>query len=253
MTASSVEPRRKGLTAPDGRAVLIAFDHGLGAGPTPGSERPEVFLEQVIEGGADGVLISPGVHRRFRAALEGRINVILSIPTDPKYVDYAARTNCAGVKTTFFGDVTESEPFVKMQDVAIACHAFDVAYLDEVVPSLPGTTTPIRNDDLVQLSVRKAAELGADVVKTNFPATREGFARAVRTTFIPVVVLGGTKTDDAGILRVAKESVDAGGSGVAFGRNVWGRKDPRSMVKALRAIVHEGKGVDDALAILNGS
>jgi DhnA family fructose-bisphosphate aldolase class Ia len=52
---------------------------------------------------------------------------------------------------------------------------------------------------------------------------------------------------------MARDSVDAGGSGVAFGRNVWSRKDPGAMVRALRAIVHDGKTVDDALAVLGGS
>jgi DhnA family fructose-bisphosphate aldolase class Ia len=253
MTLSNTEPRRKGLLGRDGKAVLVAFDHGLGFGPSAGSEYPALVLEQVIEGGADGVLVSPGLHRRFGDILDSRINVILSIPTDAKYVEYAAQTKCVGVKTTFFGDVMQTEPFFAMEDIALTCQAYGIEHLDEVVPSLPGTTQALRDDALVQIACRKAAELGADVVKTAYPDTKEGFRRAVSTTFIPVVILGGVKTDDAGLLRMTKDSIDAGGSGVAYGRNVWGRKDPKAMVKALRAIVHNGKTVEDGLAILNGS
>jgi class I fructose-bisphosphate aldolase len=67
-----------------------------------------------------------------------------------------------------------------------------------------------------------------------------------------VVILGGEKTDDRGVLQMTHDMLTAGGSGVAYGRNVWGRKDPKAMVLALRAIVHEGKSVDDAQAILSG-
>jgi len=253
MELSSAEPRRKGLLGRNGRTVLVAFDHGLGVGPSPGSEYPAIVLEQIIEGGADGIMVSPGLHRRFANILDSRINVVLSIPTDMKYVEYAAQTKCVGVKTTFFGDVTQSEPFLPMQDVAITCQAYGIEHLDEIVPAVPGTTKALRDDALIQLSCRKAAELGADVVKTAYAATKEGFARAVETAFIPVVILGGEKTDDAGILRMAKDSVDAGGAGVCFGRNVWGRQDPKAMVRALRAVVHEGKSVEDGLAILKGS
>jgi DhnA family fructose-bisphosphate aldolase class Ia len=238
MTLGNTEPRRKGLLGRDGKGVLVAFDHGLGFGPTAGSEYPALVLEQVIEGGADGVLVSPGLHRRFADLLDSRINVILSIPTDAKYVEYAAQTKCVGVKTTFFGDVMQTGPFFAMEDIALTCQAYGIEHLDEVVPSLPGTTQALHDDGLVQVACRKAAELGADVVKTAYPDTKEGFRRAVSTTFI---------------LRMTKDSVDAGGSGVAFGRNVWGRKDPKAMVKALRAIVHDGKTVEDGLAILNGS
>jgi DhnA family fructose-bisphosphate aldolase class Ia len=253
MTFSTMDANRKGLLGNDGKGVFVAFDHALGLGPSPGSEYPAAVLEQIVEGAADGVLVSPGVRRRFADILDSRIKIILSIPTDPKYVEYAAKSGCAGVKTTFFGDVKESEPFRLMGDVAIACHSYGIQYLDEVVASEPGTTKAIRDDVLVQLAARKAAELGADIVKTSYGATKEGFGRAVSTTFIPVVILGGEKTDDAGVLQMTKDAVDAGGAGVAYGRNVWGRKNPKSMVQALRAIVHDGKSVQDGLAMLAGT
>jgi fructose-bisphosphate aldolase / 2-amino-3,7-dideoxy-D-threo-hept-6-ulosonate synthase len=253
MTLNTAEARPKGLLGSDGKGVLVAFDHALGVGPSPGSEYPAATLERIVEGGADGVLVSPGVRRRFADILDSRIKIILSIPTDPKYVEYAASSGCAGVKTTFFGDVRDPAPFRMMEDVAIACHSLGIQYLDEVVASEPGTTRAIRDDLLVQLAARKAAELGADVVKTSYSATKEGFGRAVSTTFIPVVILGGEMADDVDLLQMTKDSVDSGGAGVAYGRNVWGRKNPKTMVQALRAIVHDGKTVRDALAILDGT
>ena len=72
---------------PDGRSLIVAFDHGVFRGPTQGSEKPERVFEQIIEGGADGVLVTPGLATKFSDILSGRIGVILSVPMDPLYVD----------------------------------------------------------------------------------------------------------------------------------------------------------------------
>jgi DhnA family fructose-bisphosphate aldolase class Ia len=50
---------------------------------------------------------------------------------------------------------------------------------------------------------------------------------------------------------MVKGSIDAGGKGVSIGRNVFQHKDPTRMVRAISAIVHEGRNVEDALKILN--
>jgi DhnA family fructose-bisphosphate aldolase class Ia len=49
---------------------------------------------------------------------------------------------------------------------------------------------------------------------------------------------------------MVKGAVEGGASGVAIGRNVWGHRDPTSMVKALKMIVHENKSVDEVMSTL---
>jgi DhnA family fructose-bisphosphate aldolase class Ia len=56
---------------PDGRAVIVALDHGLIDGPCPGFERPGDTIAAVVGGGADGILTSYGIARRFSAELAG--------------------------------------------------------------------------------------------------------------------------------------------------------------------------------------
>ena len=55
--------------ASDGRAVIVAFDHGLIDGPIPGLERPGETLRRIVAGGADAVLTSYGVATRFAEEL----------------------------------------------------------------------------------------------------------------------------------------------------------------------------------------
>ena len=62
----------------------------------------------------------------------------------------------------------------------------------------------------------------------------------------PVVALGGPKVDDEDqVVALARGVVEAGGAGVAFGRNVWGSNDPGALVGRLLDAVHgagEGAG-----------
>ena len=51
---------------------------------------------------------------------------------------------------------------------------------------------------------------------------------------------------DQDVLEVVKGMIDAGGNGVAFGRNIWQHKDPTAMIRALSKIIHEGASVERA-------
>ena len=55
---------------------------------------------------------------------------------------------------------------------------------------------------------------------------------------------------DKDILEMVKGSIEAGGSGVSIGRNVFQHENPTQMVKAMAAIILDNGSVDDALKIL---
>jgi fructose-bisphosphate aldolase / 2-amino-3,7-dideoxy-D-threo-hept-6-ulosonate synthase len=69
-----------------------------------------------------------------------------------------------------------------------------------------------------------------------------------------VVIAGGPKCKTPQeILQTAFESVKAGSAGVSIGRNVFQHENPKLMVKALSAIVHNGASVERAVKILGES
>lgn len=68
---------------------------------------------------------------------------------------------------------------------------------------------------------------------------------------MPVVILGGAKRgNERDMLADIKAAVDAGGAGVAIGRNIFQADDPTAMTAAVASILHEGASVDEAVAIL---
>jgi class I fructose-bisphosphate aldolase len=94
-----------------------------------------------------------------------------------------------------------------------------------------------------------AMEMGADVVKLNFPkfdpekdklqpapynemevTPEEAVRQIVESAGRSLVVLsGGSKTDDETVLGHTRTIVEAGGSGVIFGRNVWQREKSEAL------------------------
>ena len=97
------------------------------------------------------------------------------------------------------------------------------------------------------LATRICAELGADIVKTYHT---DGFDSVVEAAMVPVVVAGGKRLGSMpDVLALASDAVAVGAAGIDVGRNVWQSDDPVATIQALRAVVHHGHGVDDALGL----
>jgi class I fructose-bisphosphate aldolase len=102
-----------------------------------------------------------------------------------------------------------------------------------------------------------ASELGADVVKVNFPhpekaegvpaayagvdfTSQQAIDAVVRSANRTLVLVsGGARAGDDAMLEKARESMEAGATGLIFGRNVWQREHDESLrfVERLREIL----------------
>jgi DhnA family fructose-bisphosphate aldolase class Ia len=99
------------------------------------------------------------------------------------------------------------------------------------------------------MAARLGAELGADFIKAPYC---DNYEVVTSSTYVPVVILGGSKGSERDMLVNIRDSLDAGGTGVAIGRNVFQCDNPTAMTAAIVALVHDDATVDQALAILNG-
>jgi class I fructose-bisphosphate aldolase len=110
----------------------------------------------------------------------------------------------------------------------------------------------------VDYAARVASELGADVVKLNFPhpeknvdvpgaytgefTSQQAIDAVVRSANRSLVLIsGGSKAGDDAMLEKARESMEAGATGLIFGRNVWQREHDESLrfASALRTILEK--------------
>ena len=110
----------------------------------------------------------------------------------------------------------------------------------------------------VDYAARVASELGADVVKVNFPhpdlrtnvkkeydkdfTTQQAMNAVVKSANKTLVLVsGGEKSGDEAMLEKARESMEAGATGLIFGRNIWQRDHEASLVlvNSLREILEK--------------
>jgi class I fructose-bisphosphate aldolase len=88
--------------------------------------------------------------------------------------------------------------------------------------------------------VRLAAEMGADIIKADPTTNPEDFHRVVEAARVPVLARGGGKEDLRIVLDKSARLVAQGAKGLVYGRNIYQHDNPRAVVAALMAIIHQG-------------
>ena len=263
ITANDAVARRLGgIFRPDGRAVIVALDHGLIDGPLPGFTNPATTIDLILDGGADAILTSYGIARRYPAQL-ARVGLIVRsdgattnmggpstgpVPLPFFSVEEALRLGAnALVVTAVPGSPGETESLRNLSSVAAAAHQWGVPVLGEMVPGGFDSPKESRTPEAIAAAARLGAELGADFIKAPYAG---GYGEVTSSTFVPVVILGGSKTTERQMLTDIRDALDAGGAGVAIGRNVFQCEDPTAMTAAVVALVHDDATVEQAMALL---
>lgn len=251
--------RRLARLFPDGKTLIVACDHGMIDGPAMGLENLGTTLSAIIAGGADAIMCSYGTATRYAAVL-AKVGVVLRMDgagtrIGPKAgpgaqfytVEDALRLNADAVAVSAFpGSPHEEATLETLARVIRQAHQWDMPVMAEIVPGGFDSPPEKRTLDAIKVSARVAAELGADWVKIPYV---EGFAEVVQSCFVPVVVLGGKKKDDARTtLTMLHTSLNAGGVGGVIGRNIWQSGRTEATTRSMADIIHRGLSVDEALA-----
>ncbi len=99
--------------------------------------------------------------------------------------------------------------------------------------------------------VRQAVELGADVIKADPTSDVDRYHKVIEAAAdIPVLVRGGGRVSDEEILTRTQGLMQQGARGIVYGRNIIQHPNPAGIVRALMAMVHEGAGIDESLAMI---
>jgi DhnA family fructose-bisphosphate aldolase class Ia len=135
----------------------------------------------------------------------------------------------------------------KLGMVADECDEYGVPLIAMMYPRGENVKDP--NDPRVIAHVaRVGAELGADIVKVPYTGSPETFREVVESCPAPVVMAGGPKAErDEDVLEMVWGAMRAGAMGVTIGRNVFMHENPKAIVRAIRAVVLEGKRPEEAL------
>ena len=254
------ERRLKRIFRNDQRTVIVPMDHGVTVGPVKGLVKMQEIIDKLLQGGVDAVIVHRGVAKHVDTGNAGLI-VHLSGSTklgpDPDNkvqvcsVEEAVRIGADAVSVHInVGAEQEDKMLAKLGGVADDCDRYGIPLLAMMYPRGP----KIQNEhavDVVAHAARLGAELGADIVKTNYTGSVDTFKEVVRGCYVPVIIAGGPKVETVReVLQMVHDSIKVGGAGLSIGRNVFQHENPTLMVRALSAIVHDDTSVGESLKIL---
>jgi len=127
---------------------------------------------------------------------------------------------------------------------------FEIPVICHIYPREVATGKILFTPDEIAWAARCAVEVGADVVKVPYCGDVEAYAQIVADSPVPVVAAGGPQTKTLHqALTMMGEVVESGARGATIGRNIWGFSQITAAVRAFKAVVHEGKTADEALAL----
>lgn len=242
------------------RTIIIPMDHGFSMGTIKGLENLAEMIDKVAMGGANAILEHSGMvgagHRKYGKDIGLIIHLsgATNLAPDPNRkvlvcsVERALKMGADAVSIHInIGADEEPEMLQDAHSIVESAREWGLPLLAMMYPR--GKKISDENDpEVVNIAVRVGAELGADIVKTNYTGDIDSFKYIVRSVHIPVIIAGGPKMDTAiDLLNLTYDSIQAGGAGVAFGRNVFQSEDPRKLVSALSKIIHENFTIEEIL------
>jgi class I fructose-bisphosphate aldolase len=246
------------------RTVIVPMDHGVSSGPIFGITDLRDAIEQVVRGGANAIVEHKGMvgagHRRSGKDVGLIIHLSASTSLSPYpntktlvcTVEEALQLGADAVSIHVnIGDDMERQMLSDFGMVSSRAREWGIPLLAMIYPR--GEKIANEYDPgVLKHAARLGAELGADIVKITYSGSVESFREVIAGCRVPVVIAGGEKMDsDREILEMVRGSIDAGGSGVSIGRNIFQHQDPTRMVGAISMIVHEEATVEQAAAFLN--
>lgn len=247
------------IIKPDGRTVMLAVDHGYFLGPTSRLEDPRQTITPLLPY-ADSLMLTRGVLRAsvdtstttpIVLRVSGGTSIVGSSLADEGIttsMEDAIRLNVAAVALSIFvGSEYERQTLLSLSELVDEGEAYGIPVL---AVTAVGKELDKRDPRYLALACRIAAELGAHMVKTYYC---DDFEKVVGGCPVPVVIAGGPKLEsELDALQLANDAVSRGAAGVDMGRNIWQSDWPVAMIKAVRAVVHDGASPKEAHELFLG-
>jgi DhnA family fructose-bisphosphate aldolase class Ia len=249
---------------PSSKALVVAYDHAQMLGPIPGTEKPAPMIRRLAVARVDAILVSLGTLRNcVDAFLSPDAPAILArldwsnvwyrkdAASTGAYssclvgqVEDAVRCGADAVLTYMFvgsGDADhEAREIARNAEVARAAERLGVPHVIESMARGKDVQNPA-DVQWVKFHTRVASELGADLIKTDYPGSAANLREVVEACPTPVLIAGGAKSGgDEQALAMVEAVAAAGAAGVIFGRYVIQSEDMEGFLAAARKRLSAG-------------
>jgi fructose-bisphosphate aldolase, class I len=226
----------------------------------PASKDPGYQFQLAADAGYSALACQIGMAEKYYPDYAGKVPLILKVngktdlPSGEKAFSSCNSSVEDGVRlgadaigyTLYVGSPRQDEDLAQLRGVREECDRFGMPLVIWAYPRGEAVAAKGGQDSFyaIDYAARMAMEMGADIVKLNMPKInpdndknapapynemeidqQEAIRQCVESAGRALVVLsGGSKADDETVLRNTREVMEAGGSGVIFGRNVWQRE-----------------------------
>ena len=266
------------FNAKSNKCFDVAIDHGFfnEYGFLQSIENLEKAVKVIVEANPDAVQLTTG-QAKYLQSIPGKQKPALVLRTD------VANVYGSSLLSTSFSLMLEDcvEQAVRLDAACMCVNLFQIPGAPEVTKeciqnilklkplsekySMPMMVEPLVfrpnsekggymvNGDLKQILplVRQAVELGADIIKADPCDDVKEYHKVVEIAgSTPVLVRGGGRATDEEILARTEELMRQGVAGIVYGRNIIQHPKPTAIVKALMAMVHEGKTASEVIGWL---
>ncbi len=228
--------------------------------PNPASKDPEYQFKLAAEAGYSALACQIGMAEKYYPDYAGRVPLLLKVngktdlpPSDEAFstvnasVEDAVRLGADAVGYTLYvGSPRQDQDLLQLKSVREDCDRYGMPLVIWAYPRGSAVKAKGGQDSFyaIDYAARLAMEMGADVVKLNMPkpdpdkdkdspapyndmdvSHEEMVRQVVESAGRSLVVLsGGSRVDDDALLEQTRSIMEAGGSGVIYGRNVWQRE-----------------------------
>jgi len=264
----------------NGTLLLLPIDQGLEHGPrdffaNPDSADPNFQFNLAIEGNYSGIALQYGLAEKYIRPYAGRLPLIVKlngkteIPSDAESFSSCNATveDAVGLGadavgyTLYVGSPAQDRDFAQWAEVRRDAERLGIPTIIWAYPRGEAVEAKGGKESVwaIDYAARVAAEMGADVVKVNFPThsptpaspkpydtmaftPEEGIARVVKSAGKTLVLIsGGEKEPDEELIVKARQSFAAGATGLIFGRNTWQRPyaDALTLMRRLSEVAKE--------------
>ncbi|MQA74138.1 MAG: fructose-bisphosphate aldolase [Solirubrobacterales bacterium] len=228
--------------------------------PNPASKDPEYQFRLAAEAGYSAIACQIGLAEKYYPDYAGQVPLLLKVngKTDVPSSDDALSTTNASVEdavrlgadavgyTLYVGSPRQDADLHQLKGVREECDRYGMPLVVWAYPR--GAALDEKGGQhtfyAIDYAARMAMEMGADVVKLNLPkidpekdrlapapynelevSQEEAVGQVVASAGRSLVVLsGGSRISDEQLLEQTRYIMQAGGSGVIYGRNVWQRE-----------------------------
>ena len=269
------------FNAKSGRCFDVAVDHGFFNQPgfLTGIESMPRVIRTLVDAAPDAIQLTVGQARHLQE-IRGRQKPGLVLRTDVANI-YGTELPTTRISTMIADAMLQA---VRNDAACVCVNLFQVPgapevhaqCIDNIVKlkpqadyyGMPMMVEPLVfrpnaeaggymvDGDAVKIThlVRQAVELGADVIKADPTDDVSIYHKVIETAGgIPVLVRGGGRVSDREILVRTEGLLAQGASGIVYGRNIIQHPNPAGIVRALMAVVHDGAGVEEALAMIGAA